>query len=177
VGNSQFYNHIETEETSPVIDVDIVWLGYPRTFTVVYGEEEGLKQADALHPLTDFLGNDPVIAPLKALSCRGQDEYCEWHVTRDPDTGKIRRVTFTCEAPEYWSTLAAGYPSNPFYYSGTHSVEAKGDPDKLLALYREFVNPEVQMEDLFFQDNRYACPDAQGNPNRFLQGQYNPYNK
>ncbi len=29
-----------------------------------------------------------------------QDEYCEWSVERDPQTRKIRRVTFTCEGPD-----------------------------------------------------------------------------
>ena len=33
------------------------------------------------------------------------DEYCEWCVARDPATGKIRRIDFTCENPEYWNTL------------------------------------------------------------------------
>jgi hypothetical protein len=32
------------------------------------------------------------------------DEYCEWSVTRDSD-GKITRIDFVCENPEYWHTL------------------------------------------------------------------------
>lgn len=60
-----------------------------------------------------------------------QDEYCEWSVTRDPGTEKITRVTFTSEAPEYWRFLAAT------------------DPNTVLALYREFVDPRVKAADLF----------------------------
>lgn len=34
-----------------------------------------------------------------------QDEYCEWSVVRDPQSGKITRIDMTCENPEYWNTL------------------------------------------------------------------------
>lgn len=34
-----------------------------------------------------------------------QDEYCEWSVVRAADSGKITRIDFTCENPEYWNTL------------------------------------------------------------------------
>jgi hypothetical protein len=70
-----------------------------------------------------------------------QDEYCEWSVEREPTTHKITRVTFTSEGPEYWSTLA------------------RVNPAKVLDLYRQFVNPNVQSTDLF------------------RNGRYNPRNK
>lgn len=60
-----------------------------------------------------------------------QDEYCEWSVTRDPATGKIQRVTFTSEGPEIWEFLA--------------SV----NPDLVLSLYRQHINPQVQRDHLF----------------------------
>ena len=66
-----------------------------------------------------------------------QDEYCEWSVERDPQTDKITRITFTCEGPEYWAFLA------------------NSTPDKALALYRQFVSPDVKKEDLFLQNGRY----------------------
>ncbi len=66
-----------------------------------------------------------------------QDEYCEWSVVRDAETDKIIKITFTCEGPEYWQFLA------------------NTAPDVALALYREFVSEEVQMEDLFTADGRY----------------------
>lgn len=66
-----------------------------------------------------------------------QDEYCEWSVTRDPITRKIVRVTFTCEAPEYWGKLAAWNPA------------------KVLELYRTYVNPTVSEDDLFDADGQY----------------------
>ena len=65
-----------------------------------------------------------------------QDEYCEWSVTRRAD-GKITRATFTCEGPEYWELLA------------------RTQPDTLLDLYQEFVNPAVQRDDLFDASGTY----------------------
>lgn len=58
-----------------------------------------------------------------------QDEYCEWSVERGGG-GTITRITFTTEVPEYWRHVA------------TH------DPDRLLELYREHVDPRVALDDL-----------------------------
>lgn len=60
-----------------------------------------------------------------------QDEYCEWSVTKDPVSHKITRVTFTCEGPEYWQELA------------------EVAPDKVLALYQQYVSSNVTRQDLF----------------------------
>ena len=38
-----------------------------------------------------------------------QDEYCEWSVTRNA-AGKITKVMFTSEGPEYWKYLARVQP-------------------------------------------------------------------
>ncbi|GAB7552250.1 hypothetical protein NRB_17520 [Novosphingobium sp. 11B] len=59
-----------------------------------------------------------------------QDEYCEWSVARD-GAGRVVKVMFTCEGPEYWETLA------------------ELAPDKVLALYREHVSSAVTQADLF----------------------------
>jgi hypothetical protein len=58
-----------------------------------------------------------------------QDEYCEWSVERNA-VRKIKRITFTTELPEYWEHLF-----------GT-------DPNRLVALYRKFVDPRVKLADL-----------------------------
>ncbi len=76
-----------------------------------------------------------------------QDEYCEWSVERDA-AGKVTCVTFTSEVPEYFDYLA------------------DRDPDRLLAFYREFVNPQVSLDDLvvdgsYRPDNRWNV-SAQG---------------
>jgi len=65
-----------------------------------------------------------------------QDEYCEWSVARNAE-GKLTRVTFTTEVPEFWEHVA------------------EDDSDKLLSVYRELVNPEVALDDLFDDSGRY----------------------
>jgi hypothetical protein len=76
-----------------------------------------------------------------------QDEYCEWHVERNND-GKIVRVTFTSEGPEYWEFLA------------DHS------PDKLVALYQELVDPAVVLEDLVDGNGIYVRQNRWNDPRR-----------
>ncbi|MFO0587619.1 MAG: hypothetical protein U0441_08770 [Polyangiaceae bacterium] len=66
------------------------------------------------------------------------DEYCEIAVNRNT-AGKITRVMFTCENPEYWFTLW------------------NADPAAVLRIYRAQVSPDVQLEDLYLRD-------AKGNP-------------
>jgi hypothetical protein len=58
-----------------------------------------------------------------------QPEYLEWYVTRS--AGTITKVTFVTETPEYWSTLA------------------QVEPERVLALYRELVDPAVTRDELF----------------------------
>ena len=58
-----------------------------------------------------------------------QDEYCEWAVERDAG-GVVTAVTFTTEVPEYWDHLHGH------------------DPDRLVALYKELVDPGVELGDL-----------------------------
>ncbi len=64
-----------------------------------------------------------------------QDEYCEWSVERAGD--KIKRVTFTCEGPEYWTFLA------------------NTAPGLALALYQRHISPNVRREDLFTTAGAY----------------------
>jgi hypothetical protein len=72
-----------------------------------------------------------------------QDEYCEWSVERDDD-GKVVRVTFTSEVPEHWEHMA------------------RRDKDRVIGLYREFVDPNVGEADLFHGD-RYLLENDHNN--------------
>lgn len=65
-----------------------------------------------------------------------QDEYCEWTVERN-SSRKITRITFTTEVPEYWEHLAAT------------------DPDRLVGLYREFVDPRAKLSHLLDRQGNY----------------------
>jgi len=78
---------------------------------------------------------DTTMIPFGPYGPRGfQDEYCEWVVRRNPQ-GKIIRIDFTCENPEYWNTLW------------------NVDPNKVLELYQSTLEiPSITMEDLYIKD-------------------------
>jgi hypothetical protein len=103
----QFYNQLRAPPNGTPLAQDIVWNGFSGTLRNRYGRAQALKLADTPVPLTqriDGPGSYFVGGQWESLFYRPLDEYCEWHVTRDPD-GKIRRVTFTSEPPEYWQAL------------------------------------------------------------------------
>jgi hypothetical protein len=113
---AQFYNPLRTETADDAVEKSVFWTAFPRTVLVnTSTDRQRWEQADA--------------------SREHQDEYCEWAVQKI--NGKVTRVTFTCEVPEYWDLLA------------------EDDPDQLLALYQDFVGPEVKKEDLFERDGTY----------------------
>jgi hypothetical protein len=98
------------------VDLDVrerrtkVWTGFPRPLLVQHRDDR------------------------QAAFAAGEDrdqqiEYLEWHVTRA--AGKITRVVFVTETPEYWKEIA------------------KADRSAILKLYREHVSAEVKMADLF----------------------------
>src|SRR5262249_37658902 len=90
--------------------------------------------------------------------------------------------TFTCEGPEYWAALAQGYPSNIFYFDGSRDepifgpkqADGKGDKEKLLAFYRQYVSKDVKMEELFFEKDIHGFFSKQP---CFKAGEYNPFNR
>jgi hypothetical protein len=103
---------------TPVGEPTYAWTGFPRPHLVVNHRDDREAAFKA--------GEDRL----------AQHEYLEWHVTRDA-RGRITKVTFTTETPEYWEALA------------------ETEPDILLALYRELVSPDVRAADLF-QGGRYV---------------------
>jgi hypothetical protein len=134
-GTCQFYNPVTQGRTDPDLPLaagDIPWNGFPKRFL-----STGPGQP------TQFQAAEPVLAPGEN---RPQDEYLEWHVTRNA-AGKIVSVQFTCEGYDYYEFL------------GEHA------PDKLLELYRQFISPSVQRSDLFNGDtydrlNRFNTSDG-----------------
>jgi hypothetical protein len=84
-----------------------------------------------------------------------QDEYCEWSVERGDDE-KISRITFTTEVPGYWEHVA------------------QNDPDLLLELYHQFVDPNVDIDDLFdggeFVDRNQWNTSTEGRLAHLVQG-------
>jgi hypothetical protein len=130
VGNSQFYNPTKIDTTAPQLEPAITWIGFPALIKRKHPGNKRAARQEADKPLPN--GERP------------QDEYLEWFVTKQ--AGKITKVTFTCEGPEYWEALAHGYPLS---YTGPKTAGATGDNQKLLALYQKYVSPQVQMADLF----------------------------
>jgi hypothetical protein len=130
-GNSQFYNPQLTDTSAPSAEKTIRWRGFP---LLIAGKHPGNKRAAWAEA-----------EKLLADGERPQDEYLEWFVERNAQ-GKIAGVTFTCEGPEYWEAMAHGYPVG---YNGPKTAGATGDRQKVLALYRRYINPSVQLADLF----------------------------
>ncbi len=118
----QFYDPTKTETTDPVAEKVIAWTGFPKLVKDAHpGDDEAAwREAEP---------SDQDAGP----RLDSQDEYLEWNVVRN-GAGKITRVSFTCEGPEYWQFLA------------------ERAPQKLLELYRALVNPalrdQVQLGDL-----------------------------
>jgi hypothetical protein len=129
---SPFYDPTVEDTSLPSAEKVIRWKGFPLLIAAEFpgDRKKAWQAAEQLSPEGE----------------RPQDEYLEWFVERKG--GKVVRVTFTCEGPEYWEALAEGYPRS---YDGPRDPEVIGDRDKLLALYRQFVHPEVQLADLFTQ--------------------------
>ncbi|MFL6451680.1 MAG: hypothetical protein ACJ746_28985 [Bryobacteraceae bacterium] len=124
----QFFNEVtDNKDMTDRAEQEIIWQGFPRLVEKQFGEN---SLAAFQHAEDD--------TPDAAARRRSQDEYLEWHVTRDntPDK-KITRVEFTCEGPEYWRFIA------------------KNAPEKVLALYQKHVSASVVKGDLFSSNGTY----------------------
>jgi hypothetical protein len=124
----QFFNEItDPKNMADRAEQPIMWKGFPRLLEKQFGEN---TTAAFKHAEDDTPGANARKAT--------QDEYLEWHVTRDSTPAKkIVRVEFTCEGPEYWKFLA------------------KNAPDKVVALYQRHVSPSVVKADLFTPAGAY----------------------
>jgi hypothetical protein len=109
-GGGEFY---DPSEVSVAITAErsLVWMGFPRALRVADHRDDS-RTAFALGENRDV-----------------QEEYCEWHVQRDA-AGKIVKVTFVTETPEYWEHLWTS------------------DPTVVVGLYRSLVSPAVVQADL-----------------------------
>jgi hypothetical protein len=167
-----YYNQLAQDPPAgPVVEQEIVWNAFPGNQLRLWGREYALVVADHLLAMDQSW---VVPGPLgrngpwgSDLHYRPQDEYCEWRVERDAH-GHIRRVTFTSEPPEYWQALSGLVPGDD-----GNDVRFTGDRGMLRDLYREYVDPKVELDDLlcgtdlFDPDGRIA----------YRRGWYNPYNR
>jgi hypothetical protein len=117
-----FYSAAETD-VNVVATRALVWIGFPRDLLLQANGPGGRREV--------FRKGDT-----RGRSVPGgkttQNEYLEWVTDRDP-YGRITRVTFTTEIPEYFFTLFA----------------SPGGPEKVLEIYRKLLNnPTIELEDL-----------------------------
>lgn len=93
---------------------------------------------------------------------RQQDEYCEWYAHRDAN-GRIDKITFSAEPPDYWSFLA------------------RKEPELVVELYKRYVDTSVTSDDLFFKSD-VLCHGKDHNGQTgwkvlYGKGEYNELNK
>lgn len=165
----QYFNQVTNPSQGRTFVQEIVWNGFPGTLRRRWGRQPALVVADTPLPL-----NQRMDAPAEMrgsgqwadLFYRPQDEYCEWRVKRDPE-GRIVRVTFTSEPPEYWQALHGDTLED----DGSGPYQFPGDPKALCELYREYVDESVELDDL-------RCPvDLKVGGQVLCSGNYNPYNR
>lgn len=114
---AQSYNLTKTDTADDAVLAEASWIAFPRAVKVSsVSDQRRWRRADSQRSL--------------------QDEYCEWNVTRDAE-GRITKVTFTSEGPEYWQALA---------------ITA---PEALVSVYQQCIDPSVQEDDLFDGSRNY----------------------
>jgi hypothetical protein len=110
----EFYDASEQDRTIAA-ERPLVWMAFPRHVMV--------DNRDDRRAAFIFADGDPTTR-------NPQNEYCEWHVTRNAD-GKITKVVFVTESPEYWQELW------------------DADPPTVVNLYRTLLNnPAIVQADL-----------------------------
>lgn len=133
---TNYYNPIDNNPESET--TNILWNAFPGrlSFNFPNATQQQLNQMADLGDMSGQITNSPCSSDGQQVAYfpygpRGwQDEYCEWAVTRNSN-GKITRIDFTCENPEYWNSLWII------------------DPNKVLELYRSILDkPQIQLEDL-----------------------------
>lgn len=173
----QYYNQLKAQHC-PGLEQSIVWNAFSGTLLRRYGEANALEIAETLIPLTerqDGQGAYNKGPGWDKLLYRPQDEYCEWRVERNEE-GKITRVTFTSEPPEYWQALHGDKLPGAIKEGPVYPVD--GDPQLVLDLYREFVSPKVEADDLVFHEDMIDTNNPEEKPVLiYPKGAYNPYNR
>lgn len=134
---TNYYNPLEDNPASTAANVQ--WSPFPGRLAFNYpnaSQAQLNEMADTGDMNTEGDINDNPCGegskvPYFPYGPRGwQDEYCEWAVTRNGD-GKITRIDFTCENPEYWNSLW------------------QIDPVKVLELYQTILGkPQITLQDL-----------------------------
>jgi hypothetical protein len=118
----QFYDPTQSDTPEDATVATVIWPAFPGNLRG--GFRQRLEQADAERDV--------------------QSEYCEWGVEKN-GAGKITRVTFTTEVPEYWRHLF------------------ERDRDGLLALYEQLVGEEPDPARLTDERGSYLAANEWNN--------------
>jgi hypothetical protein len=135
--HAQFVDAVHDGTALDWAPAPITWNGFPKALIASSGSFGAALPA--AEQLFDFKLDG------RTVKMRPQDEYLEWHPSLDAE-GKILGVDFTCEGPEYWESLAHGYPDQVQLPDGAPA--ANGSMDTVTALYRKHISPDVQTADL-----------------------------
>jgi hypothetical protein len=159
----QYFNPVRENPSGPTVEQAITWNAFPKELLRQFGRDRALIEGDSLWPLSRY-GKSLADRVFDRTYYRPLNEYCEWHVFREPQTGQITKVVFTSEPPEYYSAL---------FGDSVQGYQFHGDRREFLKLYRELVSADVQLKDLV------AAEDLVSTTGDVLvaKGSYNPYNK
>jgi hypothetical protein len=186
-GRTLFFNPRRDTSPGKPESQPVPWDAFPRFLQRWFrdepdGDRKRWRAAEVLRPYRPGgrplrrVEGDQVREPVPACY-RQQDEYCEWFVDRDPATRRVRRMTFTCEGPEYWRFLAMG--TRAFFDPGDPRRDiVPGDITLVGDLYRQYVSPDVRDEDLVwpFDVARFETSDQRWHLHA-RAGDYNPLNR
>ncbi|GAA3870079.1 hypothetical protein GCM10022243_39370 [Saccharothrix violaceirubra] len=171
----QYYNQAETTPPTPGLVQAIPWNALSNTLVRRNGHAKALELAERLYPLTDRIDGAGAYFTGEVWEktyYRPHDEYCEFRVEHDAQ-GKIARVVFTSEPPEYWQalhgdTLPGSAPGSAARY------DFDPNRDMLLDLYRRHVHPSVRLADLQAAED---LVDESSGEVIVARGAYNPWNR
>jgi hypothetical protein len=174
----QFVDPTEDGMSAGAVLHAVAWSGFPRKLLIQERDGDAVAYASAERLRTDRSAMYTADGEPYELSYRPGDEYLEWRAEHD-DIGRLRRITFTCEPPDYWNVVAQGYPSPFFMLPGSQTPKRRrnaGRMDRVLTRYREVVSAHVRAEDLVFAEDLYDRPARLGRRLMFRAGEYNPWN-
>jgi hypothetical protein len=176
---SRFFNPLRFDPVGGHDPVPVFWEAFPKRISDFFdGDEKWSRAAEfevatAGNPASRLFEVDAagrLARRMDEVVTRSHDEYLEWHEHRDAQ-GRITRISFTCEPPEYWEFLGNGTPARP---------EVR-DRKKLLELYRALVGPQVVEAELYWRhDVAILQPDGNGGQRAvlaFAKDDYNPFNR
>jgi hypothetical protein len=132
----RFFDPLHMDVPANSIPANVNWSALPTSFNGNFGGETA-----AVLQFLDAPQRDPNVR----VPTRVQDEYCEWVVDKGQN-GKITKVLFTSEPPEYYD----------FLFNPPSGVDQDASRRLLVSIYRTILGePGIQLEDLLDGNGNY----------------------